>query len=213
MVIIIPAFKTPFSRKFLLAASGILFFVSPVLPEIFCIRQFAGMLIFFVGGTVVSDYMTAYKITSFSSLWQVVSVIGFVAFAWAYLSIAGDYLGSIGTAILTLTVNIFGIAMSMTLAYRWRMSVSTRLLKVTYSVAGASYIIYLLHTTFEGFAKGFLSKVHWFELSPHLLTSWGGAIIAIVCGVLIPWWLGTKILGRWKTTAFLFGITQTKNKS
>ncbi len=206
MMVIIPLFKTPMSRKMLLAFSAILFFISPELPEIFCIDKFGGMLVFFAGGTVVADYMKQREIESFSLIGRVVSVIVFALLAWLLVAGAGESAGPTGKAILTLVVNISGIAMCMTLAYLWRMKASRRLLSMSYSVAGASYIIYLLHTTFQGFAKGVLSKIHWFDYSPQLLTAWIGAFIIISAGVAVPWWLATQVFNRWRITSFLFSV-------
>lgn len=206
MMVIIPLFKTPMSRKLLLAVSAILFFISSQLPEIFCIDKFGEMLVFFAGGTVVADYMKQRGIESFSLIGQVVSVIVFAVMAWLLIAGVGDNVGTPGNAILTLVVNIAGIAMCMTLAYWWRVKASRKLLDVSYSVAGASYIIYLLHTTFQGFAKGVLSKIHWFDYSPQLLTAWVGAMIIIGAGVIVPWWLATQVFNRWKITSFLFSV-------
>ncbi|MDE6279241.1 MAG: acyltransferase family protein [Paramuribaculum sp.] len=206
MMVIIPLFSTERSRKILLAFSAILFFVSQDLPEIFCIDSFAKMLVFFVGGTVVADYMKKNRIESFSLTGQITSVIVFTVLAWLLVAGAGDNAGMAGKAILTLAANISGIAMSMTLAYWWRIKASGRLLAISYSVAGASYIIYLLHTTFQGFVKSLLFKIHWFDYTPQLLTAWLGAMMIIGAGVVVPWWLATQVLNRWKITAFLFSL-------
>lgn len=213
MMVIIPAFRTVRSRQMLLAGSLILWFVSPCLPEIFCIRQFGGMLVFFSGGTVVADYMRSKAIGSFSVLWQIISVVLFVALALVLLSGAAGEEGDAGHSILTLAVNMSGIAMSMTLARLWRNVSGAAMLRVTYSVAAYSYLIYLLHTTFEGFAKGVLLKVHWFDHSPQMLTAWLGAAAVVACGVGIPWWLGRYVLNRLPITSMLFGVPLRKIKN
>lgn len=211
MMVIIPFFRTPWSRRMLLAASLILWFVAPELPEIFCIRQFGGMLVFFSGGTVVADYMRSKGIGSFPMLWQIISVVLFGVLARVLLSGAGGVPGATGYSILTLAVNMSGIAMSMSLARWWRMASGAVMLRISYSVAAYSYLIYLLHTTFEGFAKGVLLKVHWFDYNPQTLMAWLGAAIVVACGVIIPWCLGRYVLNRLPLTSLLFGVPMRKN--
>ena len=210
MMVIIPIFRTVLSRQILLAASLILWFISPELPEIFCIKQFGQMLVFFSGGTVVADYMRKNNIGSFSVGSQIISVAVFIALAWARISGFTDGAAPVISSIITLIINVVGIAMSMSLAFRWRRTASDRLLRVSYSVAAYSYLIYLLHTTFEGLAKGVLSKIHWFDYQPQLLTAYIGTIAVICCGVIIPWWLGRYVLNRWSVTSLLFGVPLKK---
>lgn len=163
------------------------------------------MLVFFVGGTVVADYMRSHMIESFSILGQVVSVVVFAVLAWLIIEMGNEDRG-VAKAILVLVANISGIAMSMSVAFWWRIRQTNRVLDVSYSIAGASYIIYLLHTTFEGFAKGLLLKLHWFDNSPRIVFAWAGAAVIVGAGVVIPWWLATKVLNRNKFISFLFGI-------
>lgn len=210
MMVVIPWFKTPRLRMLLLSASLILYFISPQLPDIFCLKQFGGMLVFFSGGTVVNDYMRRYNISRASMLWQVVSVVAFGVMAYAVVAGYITGLGPVGKAIMMLVVSALGVAMSMSLSYWWRVGVTPWLIAVTYSIAGSSYVIYMWHTTFEGFAKGVLYKVGWFEQSPQLLLAWLGALLVVACGVGIPWWLARCVFNRWRVTSFLFGVPMRK---
>lgn len=70
-------------------------------------------------------------------------------------------------------------------------------------VSASSYIIYLFHTTFEGFAKAVFRKLPldsslWYVFVPE-------ALIVIVCGVIAPIVL-FKIFKRYKVTRVLFGL-------
>lgn len=211
MMVIIPWFNTPKLRLLLLSVSLILHFVAPQFPAIFCLDKFAEMLVFFSLGTVVSDYMNKRNV-SVAPMWsQIVSVIVFALFAWGmeieFIAVTG-----LSGAINLLVVNIMGIAMSLSLSYWWRISASKRVLIVTYSLAGSSYVIYMWHTTLEGFAKGVLYKVGWFEHTPLLLTAWTGALIVVAAGVLIPWWLARCVFNRWRVTSLLFGVNRVSDK-
>lgn len=211
MMVIIPLFKTGWSRMALLAGSVIIYFFADFFPSIFCLNKTAYMLVFFAGGAVTADIMKNNGVPAFSGLWQLLSVILFAILAsYMVLTHGATDLMSTGEMILKLLCHFSGIAMSITLAYQWKLRVSGPLLRITYSVASVSYIIYLWHTTFEGFAKGILNKFHWFDLSPHLFTAWSGAIFIICCGVIIPWFLGKKVFTKWKITGFIFGVSASK---
>lgn len=213
MMMLIPLFRSGRGRVLLLAASAILYFCCDSFPEVFCLRQTARFMIFFVGGTVVSDYMRHRGITRFSETSQWCSIALFAALA-AYILVSGlrGY-GPAAEAIITLAVNVAGIAMSLSLASLFLRTASRRHVGVTLSIASASYIIYLFHTTFEGFAKGAISKIGCFDWTPPLLWAWLSAAAIIGCGVVIPWWLAAKVLPRWRFTSLLFGLSVRKNKT
>lgn len=73
-------------------------------------------------------------------------------------------------------------------------------------VSASSYIIYLFHTTFEGFAKSIIRKLSaagnldgdvWFA---------AGAVIVIATGVVAPVLLHKYLLTKSKATKILFGL-------
>lgn len=83
---------------------------------------------------------------------------------------------------------------------------SRNILKGFMVVSTSSYIIYLFHTTFEGFTKAIVHKVYasygidgdlWFVLT---------ATCVIMTGVICPIILHRYILGRYKVTKILFGL-------
>lgn len=70
-------------------------------------------------------------------------------------------------------------------------------------VAASSYIIYLFHTTFEGFAKAVCRRLPldsdlWYVFVPE-------AIVVITCGLVVPIIL-FKVFKRYKFTRMLFGL-------
>ena len=71
------------------------------------------------------------------------------------------------------------------------------------AVAASSYIIYLFHTTFEGFAKAMLRKLSldsslWYVFVPE-------ALIVIAAGVVFPM-LFFKLFKKYRVTRLLFGL-------
>lgn len=205
MMVLIPFFKTPKARILLFIVALGLHFCSKGFTELFCVRELANMLVFFSGGTIVADYMRRKNMYSFSPVWHLIALATFILIATL---ITGNFLRLTGwpASVLSFGANISGVAMFIALSYYWRITARVLLLKATYSIAAYSFLIYLLHTTFEGFAKGVLFKIGWSELLPAQLFYWLGATIVVSAGVCIPWLLGRFVLSRWKSLCFLFGI-------
>ena len=71
------------------------------------------------------------------------------------------------------------------------------------TVSVSSYIIYLFHTTFEGFAKAVFRKLPldsdlWYVFVPE-------ALAVIACGVVVPILL-FKLFRRYRVTKVMFGL-------
>jgi len=73
-------------------------------------------------------------------------------------------------------------------------------------VSASSYIIYLFHTTFMGFAKAVLHKVPVLMDGENALMYSAGAIIVVTCGVICPIILHRYVLNRWDVTKVMFGL-------
>ena len=73
-------------------------------------------------------------------------------------------------------------------------------------ISTASYIIYLLHTTFEGFAKALILKLPYLSDLSNDIMFCVGAVFVISTGVIIPVLLYKYVLGRYTTTKVLFGL-------
>ncbi|MEG2820873.1 MAG: hypothetical protein RR868_09015, partial [Muribaculaceae bacterium] len=74
---------------------------------------------------------------------------------------------------------------------------------VLLSLSGASYFIYLFHTTFEGFAKAVIFKLSIFHSNGALFTV--GAILVVCAGVIIPYIL-YRLVQKNKLSSLLFGV-------
>lgn len=73
-------------------------------------------------------------------------------------------------------------------------------------ISTASYIIYLLHTTFEGFAKALVLKLPYLSDLSNDIMFCVGAVFVISTGVIAPVLLYKYVLGRYKITKVLFGL-------
>lgn len=72
-------------------------------------------------------------------------------------------------------------------------------------VCDSSYIVYLFHTTFMGFAKSFEHKNPMMNGESDLMFSIG-AVIVVCAGVICPVLLHRYVLNRWNLTKVLFGL-------
>ena len=115
------------------------------------------------------------------------------------------YMG-IGGGNSTLTAAV-GIAFIFRLSYSMEGKVeSTSWGKIVILISTASYIIYLLHTTFEGFAKAVIFKLPYLSNLSDDFAFTIGSIIVIGTGVVVPITLYVFILQRTRFTRMLFGL-------
>ncbi len=78
--------------------------------------------------------------------------------------------------------------------------------KLLMIVSSSSYIIYLFHTTFEGFAKAVILKLPYLKDVDNGIFFSIGALIVVACGVAIPVILNEVIFKRYRITKMLFGL-------
>lgn len=98
-----------------------------------------------------------------------------------------------------------GIAAVMVLSHnieKWNMR-GKGLLMI---VSGSSYIIYLFHTTFEGFAKAAVHKIPIFADSSNELLFIFNVIVVVSCGIIVPVMLHRYVLRRYSITKVFFGM-------
>ena len=79
--------------------------------------------------------------------------------------------------------------------------------KLVLLVSAASYVIYLLHTTFEGVMKALIIKLPYLsDLSNDIMFSIG-AFLVVSTGIVVPVILFKNVLRRYSITRVLFGLT------
>ena len=72
--------------------------------------------------------------------------------------------------------------------------------------SASSYIIYLFHTTCEGFAKALVFKLPYLKNINDSGMFLIGAVFVVACGVIIPIILNEKVFKRYSVTRVLFGL-------
>jgi len=204
---LIPFFKTKKSRLLLLGISVVLHYISPFLnlPAVFCLRETAKMLIWFMLGVACFDWKVSicevkgWHVLISLAVFAVMLIItstGGISFYGTnrLLKRCGAFLGC-----CKYLIPYLGILFVMFFS-KWISQHAVP--KVLVVISSSSYIIYLFHTTFMGFTKAILSKVAFMKELPVLTI-----IIVVATGVICPILLH-YFLNKASITRFLFGITK-----
>ncbi len=200
MFCIIPLFQSRNTRIILFAASFVLHYSAPYLnlPVVFCLKQTANMLFWFmlgvecfdwkIGIAKVKGYFVVIVFAVFSFVLMMTSTSGFSFCGIENNSESGlllifrPYLGIISIICLSKWISQHSVP------------------KALMSISFSSYIIYLFHTTFMGFARAVLMKVPFMQ-SQYVIAIVIVVATGVVCPLLLHWWLKNT-----KYVKFLFGL-------
>lgn len=195
--LIVPFFNTTRKILLLLVLSIVLYIVPLDLGEYFCLNVFGRMFVFFVIGVLSYEFR---ELLSRLVPFRFAIVAAFVLSEFFYLF----YLDFINAEVLEFITSLLGIyvvyAVSEFIAKRLN---PTGLLL---QISATSYVIYLFHTTFEGFAKGVMDKIGWLGSCNGDVIFAANALIIIATGIFVPLLLQKHILERFCTTRLLFGL-------
>lgn len=194
MFVITPLFKTKQMRLGLFVLAIVLHYISNLLPEVFCLRQFQGMLVYFMLGVVCCDWKKQISFVSKVPAWCILG-----CFALAESLKLMNWGGQI--AELLPYLGIAAVMAISSLMEKWNNKSNDWLIVVSSS----SYIIYLFHTTFEGFAKAVVHKIPLFADGNSVLFIINVAIV-VGCGVVCPIILHRYVLNKTHFTKVLFGL-------
>ncbi len=156
------------------------------------------MLIFFMLGIVVYDWK------ELLSIFGKFPKMAYIAtFACAYL-LSVSQVGAEYLAWIKYLLPILGIAAVVSLSKLIEHSnIPIDLFMIT---SNSSYIIYLFHTTFEGFAKALIFKIPYLSNISDGGMFLVGAVFVVACGVILPIILNDKVFNRYSTTRILLGL-------
>ena len=194
MFVISPLFKTKQMRLGLFVLAIVLHYMPSFLPEYFCLRQFQDMLVYFMLGVVGFDWKQQISFIGKGPAW---CILGFFAIAEGmnFMDMGGQ---------ISMLLPYLGIAAIMALASlmeKWNHKSNEWLMVVSSS----SYIIYLFHTTFEGFAKAVVHKIPFFTDGNDVLFIINASVV-VGCGVACPIILHRYVLNKTHFTKVLFGL-------
>lgn len=198
MFVIIPLFKKRMSLYVLFVASIAIHLWINIPTRLFAFNETAHMLVYFTGGVLIADLSVVKPEISklLSGKWSLSLLLLFVIL----------YSMKIGG----LSVNDMLIAFTGIGAVMFVSNTIVRLNNsnkgIIYDVASASYVIYLFHTTFEGFAKSVIRHFPILIDGGNVLMFSIGAAVVVGCGLIIPLFLHKYVFKYNKFTRIAFGL-------
>ena len=206
MLILIPLFKTRMSRLLFFIFALVVHYIPLELTNIFCLDKFKDMLVFFMLGVVAFDYMKVrHFINDFSLSRSIVIIIIYLVFQFVYLQSA-DSIYFILSRVLPYIGLWFIVEVSKLICNYYKFNKKNVLMQISAS----TYVIYLFHTTFEGFAKAICRKLPFDSSLTYVFVL--EVIVVVGAGVALPIILHKYVLARYEITRLLFGLGKKRKK-
>ena len=200
--LLISMIKTKTGRTVLFAASLLTGFLPVDWPEIFCINKAVAMLKYFMLGVFLINWPR--WLDSAKKIPGMIPVCALPVLFACTLLVRNDIL----TGLMGYILPFAGIHTICVISARIKSlkHITQKLLVVSAS----SYIIYLFHTTFEGFVKSLVQQVPLLANGNDPLYFSVGAAAVIGAGIFLPIILHRYILQRNRLLRFLFGLKPAK---
>lgn len=196
--LLVAVIKTGTGRNVLFAISLVIGFLPVEWPEIFCINTTVHMLKYFMLGVFLHDY--PHWIKTAKKLPGIIPVCTFPTLFTCSLFIEEHTFTSIINYILPF-IGIYAICI-LSIWIKNRNHITQKLLVVSAS----SYIIYLFHTTFEGFMKSLIQKIPLLTTGSNSIYFSVGAVLVIGTGIFLPIVLHRYVFAHNHIFRFLFGL-------
>lgn len=161
--LVIPFFDTNKKMNGLLFFSFCLLLLPVEFPAICCLNQLKAMLFYFVLGCFFSQYeQFRLQVVRIPLVVHVILFAGlFVMLRWVWFD-----LSAFPHAVIALCLALIGISIITHLS-RFIENANNRMTQWTLQLSVYSYMIYLFHTTFQGFAKALLQRLSFQEQLGH----------------------------------------------
>ena len=200
MFVIIQLFKTKKARLLLFALSFALHYIPLPLPEAFCMAQCKDMLVFFMLGVIAFEHNGLHAFIKDFKVRQAIIVITLFALA-QYMRFGG--VQQEVAEITGFLLPYLGILFIVEISKAWESAIHEERKSGVLLIATSSYIIYLLHTTFEGFTKAVFKKLPLDSDLWYVFLLEASTVIAM--GVICPM-VCALIFKRHRLTRCLFGL-------
>lgn len=191
-------FKTANQRLLLLVIAVVLRFLPVTVPTTFALHFVKDSTIYFAIGLVVINYRDILE--RFNKVTIIVPVALFVIIYLIQSSISSNILISILDVLLGLVGTWSVISLSKSISSKSNILNINMLIQIGI----ASYIIYLFHTTFEGFTKALLLRSNLLAALSDNLEFVLSALIIISVGIIGPFVL-RRLIVRSRWLSYLFG--------
>lgn len=209
MFMIVPFFKTPKMRLVLLAISFVAAYLPVTAPDVFCLEMTRRMTVFFVLGTVLYDYRDVVGFSSSRPDGRQAPVPACIATVLFILSSVFYFTVLPQAAYANPYFAIYAVP---ALCGFLVPHATSRFGRTMLQISAASYLIYLFHTTFLGFAKSLV--LPWidgrtFPLVDGHAQVWpflAATAITLTVGATVPFLLYRYVLNRFRVTRFMFGL-------
>lgn len=200
MFCIVPLLKTKSSRLVMFGVAIILHYWRPIeYTHIFSINETVKTLVWFMLGCMCFDHKSALEAIGKQRM-NIIKCACIFAFALCTTAFSLGYIDRNCSLMRWL-----GIAAVMAISNTAAEYGQQKWMKPVIILGGASYTIYLFHTTFMGFAKAFVHKIPMMNGGDDLWFTIG-AVIVVGTGITCPLLLHRYVLPRWKMTRMLFGV-------
>jgi fucose 4-O-acetylase-like acetyltransferase len=197
--LIVPLVKTTQGRTLLFILSLLIGFIPLRLPEIFCISQLVGMLKYFMFGVFLYEH--SYWIEKAKNLPLILpSALFIILFSLSQYHEMKIYSSCFN--LLLPYVGIYAVSM-VSIGINRNHEKATGIFLF---ISSSSYVIYLFHTTFEGFMKSFIHKIPILVDANNSIMFGIGAVLIIACGVIGPVFLHHIILAKNTVLRICFGL-------
>ncbi len=191
MFVVVFFFKTKVARLVLFGLSFIVSFLPSCGIDVFCLRQVQEMMVYFMTGVVIADYVPGLI---------KIGVVPTIVILLTFIGCEAYYVHHQDSMFMYRLLAYLGIVAIMTLCHNCERYLPL-LARSCVVLAPSVYVIYLFHTSIEGFSKSFFEKVPLFD---DFTTQ---AVITIALAVVLPILIHHFVLKRNAVTKFLFGLS------
>jgi fucose 4-O-acetylase-like acetyltransferase len=195
--LIIPFFRTIKARNVLFIFAIILHYTNPTTHiSLFAINETSKNMIWFMLGIFSCDYKSIVHAQTWEKHKSLFKVLILTVFSLASTLF---YLNNTCATYILPWTGIFSTIIVATWITRCQGKLTTFLI----AIGSSSYVIYLFHTTFEGFAKALIYKT---SLSSTNLGFIASVLICTAIGIICPILLYKFVISKFRITRFLFGL-------
>lgn len=200
MFVIVPILKTKRMRLIGLLVALMMHYLPITFTHVFCLEQMRQMMVYFMFGVAAFDYKDYYIRYAKQLALPIIALFVGSEYVYLFHKVGG------GISLIANLTPYLGIAVVMYISSFLSNHKSLILSRFLCYIAPSTYIIYLLHTTFEGLTKAVVHKIPVLANPTNDIYFSLGALLVIIVGVYGSVITHRYILSKFRLTRFLFGL-------